>query len=67
MMMRHRRYSSLDRCIAKSVGYAINQKYRNKSRSNYAKTNTSADGSLGIGFWIFMIILLLSACSGMMK
>jgi hypothetical protein len=63
MMMRPRRYGALNRSIAKSIGYAINQNYRNNSNNKKTTTNNNSGSLIGIIFLVFIIVLIISAVS----
>jgi len=62
MRMYPRRYSPLNRAIARSVGYAINQKYRNSGGYSNSNTNTTTNTTntkdLDVGVTILALIFI---------
>lgn len=58
MRMYPRRYSPMNRAIARSVGYAVNQKYRNGGRNSNNNSNSNADIKLNAGGTILALIFI---------
>ena len=65
MMMRPRKYSTMNRLISKSIGHSINQYYRNKPSSKQTSNNsdTEAAGCFTVFLIIAVIFMVLNAMS----
>lgn len=72
MMMRPRRYGTLNRCVARALSHTINDYYRHKNNNSTYQSNSNNEnynGETNVGCAVvfcvvFMIILLIVNING---